>query len=82
MCSAVNGIDFSALESLEAINEKLTGIGIKLHLGEVKGPVMDRLSRSHFLDALSGEVFLSQYDAWMALTGRAALAETDEERRT
>ena len=81
MCSAVNEIDFSALESLEAINERLTGIGIKLHLSEVKGPVMDRLSRSHFLDALSGEVFLSQYDAWITLTERAAFAETDEERR-
>jgi SulP family sulfate permease len=30
---------------------------------------MDRLRRSHFLDELSGRVFLSQYDAWKALTG-------------
>jgi SulP family sulfate permease len=75
MCSAVNEIDFSALESLEAINERLRGIGIKLHLSEVKGPVMDRLKRSHFLDELTGKVFLSQYDAWTALvpnTPRAA----------
>lgn len=67
MCSAVNEIDFSALESLEAINERLRGIGIDLHLSEVKGPVMDRLKRSHFLDELTGKVFLSQYDAWTAL---------------
>jgi len=67
MCSAVNEIDFSALESLEAINERLRGIGITLHLSEVKGPVMDRLKRSHFLDELTGKVFLSQYDAWTAL---------------
>ena len=67
MCPAVNEIDFSALESLEAINERLRSIGIKLHLSEVKGPVMDRLKRSHFLDQLTGEVFLSQYDAWETL---------------
>ena len=67
MCSAVNEIDFSALESLEAINERLKAAGIKLHLSEVKGPVMDRLRRSHFLDELTGKVFLSQYDAWTAL---------------
>jgi SulP family sulfate permease len=28
---------------------------------------MDRLKRSHFLDHLTGEVFLSQYDAWVRL---------------
>jgi SulP family sulfate permease len=75
MCSAVNEIDFSALESLEAINERLKAAGITLHLSEVKGPVMDRLKRSHFLDELTGKVFLSQYDAWTALvpnTSRAA----------
>ena len=70
MCSAVNDIDMSALESLEAINTRLTDMGIKLHLSEVKGPVMDRLKRSHFLTDLSGEVFLSQYDAHATLTAR------------
>ncbi|WP_136634316.1 SulP family inorganic anion transporter [Pseudooceanicola onchidii] len=68
MCSAVNEIDTSALESLEAINTRLGEMRIKLHMSEVKGPVMDRLKRSHFLDELTGEVFLSQYDAHVALT--------------
>ena len=68
MCSAVNEIDMSALESLEAINARLRDMGITLHLSEVKGPVMDRLKRSHFLDTLTGEVFLAQYDAWHKLT--------------
>ena len=67
MCSAVNSIDTSALESLEAINQRLDGMGIKLHLSEVKGPVMDRLQRSHFLDELTGQVFLSQFGAMKAL---------------
>ncbi len=72
MCSAVNEIDLSALESLEAINDRLRDQGVKLHLSEVKGPVMDRLKNSHFLDELTGKVFLSQFDAWSTLTGRAA----------
>jgi SulP family sulfate permease len=67
MFSAVNEVDFSALESLEAINQRLTELGIGLHLSEVKGPVMDRLKSTHFLHQLNGRVFLSQYDAWRAM---------------
>ncbi|WP_424991177.1 SulP family inorganic anion transporter [Fluviibacterium sp. S390] len=63
MCSAVNEIDMSALESLEAINHRLDSMGIRLHLSEVKGPVMDRLQRSDFLEELTGKVFLSQHGA-------------------
>ncbi|WP_296762775.1 SulP family inorganic anion transporter [Sediminimonas sp.] len=70
MCSAVNEIDMSALESLEEINRRLHDMGITLHLSEVKGPVMDRLKRCHFLDDLTGTVFLSQYDAIRALSPR------------
>jgi len=67
--SAVNEVDYSALESLEAINHRLQDMNVGLHLSEVKGPVMDRLQRSHFLDDLNGRVFLSQYDAWKDLAG-------------
>ncbi len=49
MFPAVNDVDSSALESLEAINLRLRDAGVRLHLSEVKGPVMDRLRRSHFL---------------------------------
>jgi SulP family sulfate permease len=62
-CPAVNTIDASALESLEAINHRLKDGGITFHLSEVKGPVMDRLKRSHFLEELTGSVHLRQYDA-------------------
>ena len=75
MCSAVNEIDYSALESLEAINERLTAHGVGLHLSEVKGPVMDRLEKTQFLHAMNGRVFLSQYDAWQALTGQPHVAQ-------
>ncbi|MGH1329662.1 MAG: SulP family inorganic anion transporter [Paracoccaceae bacterium] len=67
MCPAVNEIDTSALESLEAINARLKDLGIRLHLSEVKGPVMDRLERTHFLQELGGQVFLSQYEATQTL---------------
>ncbi|MCK9563567.1 MAG: sulfate permease, partial [Bacteroidales bacterium] len=63
MCPAVNLIDASALESLEAISERLRAAGIQLHLSEVKGPVMDQLRRSDFLDRFGGQIFVSQYEA-------------------
>lgn len=72
MCPAVNLIDASALESLEAINHRLRDSGVRFHLSEVKGPVMDRLKRSHFLEELSGKVFLSQYEAWETLRSHEA----------
>ena len=71
MCSAVNNIDTSALESLEAIDHRFRDMGLKLHLSEVKGPVMDRLSRTYFLHHLSGRVFLSQYEALQELSKSA-----------
>ncbi|WP_276152742.1 MULTISPECIES: sulfate permease [unclassified Sulfitobacter] len=67
MFSAVNEVDYSALESLEAINHRLKDMDVRLHFSEVKGPVMDRLKRSHLPDDLNGRFFLSQYDAWAAL---------------
>ncbi|WP_299785691.1 sulfate permease [uncultured Marivita sp.] len=75
MFSAVNEVDFSALESLEAINQRLTDLGIGLHLSEVKGPVMDRLQQTHFLHSLNGRVFLSQYNAWKQLAPHRDTAE-------
>ncbi len=71
MCSAVNNIDTSALESLEAIDHRFRDMGLKLHLSEVKGPVMDRLSWTYFLHHLSGRVFLSQYEAIQELSKSA-----------
>lgn len=77
MCSAVNAIDASALESLEALNHRLKDAGVHLHLSEVKGPVMDRLKRSHFIDELSGRVWLSQNEAFDALIQQEDAAASD-----
>ncbi|MCE8011311.1 SulP family inorganic anion transporter [Billgrantia desiderata] len=68
ICSAVNLIDASALESLDAINARLRDSRVTLHLAEVKGPVMDRLKCSDFLDDMTGRVFLSTFAAWRELS--------------
>lgn len=74
MCSAVNAIDMSALESLEAIQHQLQDLGVRLHLSEVKGPVMDRLAGTEFLQHLSGGVHLSQHQAMEAIKALPAAA--------
>ena len=71
MCSAVNAVDASALESLEAINNRLADADVSLHLSEVKGPVMDRLEHSNFLHHLTGQVWLSQNAAFEGVIARA-----------
>ncbi|NQD95374.1 STAS domain-containing protein, partial [Pseudomonas sp. CrR25] len=72
MCSGVNLIDASALDSLEAIAERLRSAGAQLHLSEVKGPVMDQLQRADFLQCFGGQVFTSQYQALRTLDPASA----------
>lgn len=72
MCPAVNRIDASGLESLEALNHRLKDAGVTLHLSEVKGPVMDKLKRTHFLEELTGKVYLHQYEAMEDLERESA----------
>jgi SulP family sulfate permease len=67
--SAVNSIDTTALFGLAELNQTLRQRDIRLHLAEVKGPVMDRLKHSAFLAALTGKVFLSTAMAWDELAG-------------
>ena len=67
-CSAINDIDASAIESLLAVNLYLTEAGMSFHLSEVKGPVMDRLKRSSFIEQLNGNIYLSHHQAWLDLT--------------
>lgn len=67
--SAVNAIDTSALFALGELNTMLAARGLRLHLAEVKGPVMDRLRHSDLLGSLGGKLFLSTAMAWDALAG-------------
>ena len=63
LCSAVNEIDLSALDMLEALNRRLLQDSVRLHLSEVKGPVADRLAGTALLRELGGKVHLSHHAA-------------------
>lgn len=53
--SGVAAIDASGLELLESLVESLESAGITLHISEVKGPVMDQLKQTHFIQRLGEE---------------------------
>lgn len=68
ICSAVNYIDTSALEVLDALVKELRDAGVGFYLAEVKGPVMDKLKKIGFIDHLGEEnVFLSTHQAMCML---------------
>ena len=66
--SGVAYIDASALEMLENFELSLATAGIRLHLAEVKGPVLDRLRNSALLTVLGADrIHLSTEQAVAAL---------------
>ncbi|WP_430462103.1 SulP family inorganic anion transporter [Thalassolituus sp. LLYu03] len=68
--SAINHIDFSGYQCLSQLLDMLTERGIRLHLAEFKGPVMDQLARSDLIDRLApGQVFFTASDALRELGG-------------
>ena len=79
MCSAVNEVDFSALEVLEELNRRFAEQGLALHLSEVKGPVLDRLHRTAFVDRLSGNLYFTQHQAFKDLYARLHYSALSEE---
>ena len=68
ICNAVNFIDASALETLTDLRCQIQEAGIQLYLAEVKGPVMDRLAGTEFLEHLGRDrVFLTMQAAYEKL---------------
>jgi len=68
VCSAVNFIDASALETLENLRRELNDAQVAFYLAEIKGPVMDRLQKVGFIEELGQErIFLSTHQAMQAL---------------
>ena len=67
MGSGINHIDASGVEMLDQLNSLLNEQGVYLHLSEIKGPVLDKLKLIKFIEALSGEVFLTQHQAMQTL---------------
>jgi sulfate permease, SulP family len=68
--SAVNMIDVSGLELFYRLSQNLAAMGIKLHLSEVKGPVMEQFEATDFLKQLSGSVFFTNDQAMRDLAQR------------
>jgi len=68
--SAVNLVDVSGLEMLYRLNDNLQAMGIKLHLSEVKGPVMEHFEATDFTMRLTGSVFFTTDQAMRDLAER------------
>jgi sulfate permease, SulP family len=68
VCSAVNYIDTSALETLTELLHELREANVTLHLAEVKGPVMDRLRTVDFIRQVGEDrIYLSTHQAMQTL---------------
>lgn len=73
ICNAINFIDASALETLTSLVARMHDAGIELYLTEVKGPVMDRLAGTEFLEQLGHErVLLTTQAAYGKLAAASA----------
>jgi len=71
IASGINFVDVTGLECLELCATTLARAGVDLHLAEVKGPVMDRLERSGFVDQLGRDHFhLSTHAAFQKLAAQ------------
>lgn len=67
--SAVNMVDTTALLAMNELNKNMGSQKRRLHLCEIKGPVMDRLKLSKLLGKdLTGQVFLSAAQAYEHLS--------------
>lgn len=66
--TSVSDIDSTALEALEMINQHLQRVGKTLNIAEAKGPVLDKLHKTDFLQQLRpGREFFHTMDALKAL---------------
>jgi len=77
--SAVNHIDSTGLDMLSELTESLADRDIRLHLAEVKGPVMDHLEETDWINEQVGEVFPSTHIAFNTLGSQKRPASSDLE---
>ena len=60
VCSAINLIDGSALETLQSLINDLKLMEVEFYMSEVKGPVMDKLEKVGFVEKLGRDrIFLT-----------------------
>ncbi len=66
--TSVSDIDTTALEALELFNQALQATGKTLNVAEAKGPLLDKLEKTDFIEQLKpGKLFFSTEDAVKAL---------------
>ena len=74
VCSGINSIDGSALETLQRLIEDLHQMKIEFYLSEVKGSIFDQLEKVGFVDKLGRDrIFLSTDQAIKELSQRVSL---------
>jgi SulP family sulfate permease len=62
--TSVSDIDTTALEALELFNQSIQASGKTLNVAEAKGPVLDKLQKTDFVEQLKpGKVFFRTEDA-------------------
>ncbi|MDO9424482.1 MAG: sodium-independent anion transporter, partial [Methylobacter sp.] len=62
--TSISDIDTTALEVLENLNQSLQASNMTLHISEAKGPVLDKLEKTDFIEQLKpGKVFFHTEDA-------------------
>ena len=71
VCSSINFIDTSGLEMLKRLSRELSRRDIRVHLSDVKGPVMDQLTATNFAKSLSGKLFFTTDAAMRELASTA-----------
>ncbi|WP_200769536.1 SulP family inorganic anion transporter [Fontimonas thermophila] len=70
--SGVAYVDTSGLDVLDTLERELAAQGIRLHLAEVKGPVMDRLMHTELIRRIGAHrIHLSAHQAVCAIRGNA-----------
>lgn len=66
--TAINEIDYSALETLETLLHELRTMGVDMHLAAVKTPVLKRLTLSGFVENLGADhIHMTTHEALRAL---------------
>ncbi len=71
ICSAINFIDSSALDTLESLHYSLKLSNVNMYCAGVKGPVMDRLRHIGFVDRIGKDnFFMSTHEAVTALCNK------------
>ncbi len=77
VCSSINVVDATGLQSLHRLNTNLAQAGITFNMCDVKGTLMPTLTAAGLPGAMTGEIFFTAHRAMKHFA-----AELEERRRT